>query len=199
LVRLEAGQRLSGRIVETEAYCDSIEPDLACHASRGGGKASPRTAVMFGPPGFAYVYFSYGMHWLFNLITGSNGQANAVLVRALAPESGLERMAARRLGKQGRARPQVDWCSGPARLCQSLAIDGRHDGLDLCSAGSPIWLEAARPVPQAALGRGPRVGLGRTPEPWRSLAWRYGIAGDPNLSRPLPQAWPGLGAPEQAG
>ncbi len=183
LVRLDAGRRLSGRIVETEAYCDAEEPDLACHAK--SGRPSPRTAVMFGAPGFAYVYFTYGMHWMLNLITGQSGRANGVLIRALAPEEGLERMAARRVGPDGRPRPAHDWCSGPARLSQALAIDRRQDGLDLCNPATTLWVEPGAPPTSEAVARGPRIGLGRTPEPWLSMPWRFGLADDPNLSRPM--------------
>ena len=181
LVRIEPdGLRLAGRIVETEAYCDAETPDLACHGSRNGGRPTARNRVMFGPPGHAYVYFSYGMHWLLNVVTGEPGQPNAVLLRALAPEAGLERMALRRRDRQGRPRPRVDWCSGPARLTQALGIDGGQDGVDLCAADAALYLEAGRPAPE--LARGPRIGLGRTPEPWRSMPWRYWHPSDPNVS-----------------
>ncbi|HID54807.1 MAG TPA: DNA-3-methyladenine glycosylase, partial [Anaerolineae bacterium] len=97
LVHLVNGRRLSGLIVETEAYCDSDERDLACHGDKANqGQPTARTAVMFGPAGHAYVYFTYGMHWMFNVVTGEPGQANAVLVRALQPEEGVEVMTERR-------------------------------------------------------------------------------------------------------
>ena len=90
LVHLVGGNRVSGIIVESEAYCDADEPDLACHGDRANnGRPTERTAVMFGPAGHAYVYFTYGLHWMFNVVTGNIGEANAVLIRALAPEEGL--------------------------------------------------------------------------------------------------------------
>lgn len=114
LVRLQDGCRLSGLIVETEAYCDSVEPDLACHAARANnGQPTKRTAVIFGPAGVAYVYFIYGMYWMFNVVTGQPGQANAVLVRALEPVEGVEEMRANRNGRSALT-------NGPGKLAQAL-------------------------------------------------------------------------------
>lgn len=177
LLRRLDGQVLGGLIVETEAYCDADAPDLACHGSRNGGRPTSRTAVMFGPAGHAYVYFSYGMHWLFNVVTGATGQANAVLVRALEPTAGEAGMANRRRDSAGRPLPRERWADGPAKLTRALAIDGACDGLDLCDPGSTIWIEGAGPVPDARVATGPRIGIGGVPEPWRSIPWRYWIAG----------------------
>lgn len=169
LVRLWQGHRLSGIIVETEAYCDSDELDLACHGDRAnGGQPTPRTAVMFGPAGFAYVYFTYGMHWLFNIVTGEPGQANAVLIRALQPDEGGEVMAELR---NGQARRQ--WTNGPAKLAQALAIDKSLNGTNLCQPSGVIWIETGCDVAATEICTGPRVGLGQTPEPWLSIPWRY--------------------------
>lgn len=189
--------RTGGLIVETEAYCQGPEPDLACHGARNSGRPTARTAPMFGPPGHAYVYFTYGMHWLFNIVTGLPGEPSAVLVRALAPDQGLDRMRRRR----GPSIGDRDLCRGPARLAQALGIDGRHSGLDLCGGGAmaplagsddladgfdtpvrAIWLEPGSPPPAAAIATGPRIGLGRTPEPWLSMPWRYWLAGDRHVS-----------------
>ncbi len=179
LVRLINGRRLSGLIVETEAYCDSDERDLACHGDRANqGRPTPRSAVMFGPAGHAYVYFTYGMHWMFNVVTGQPGQANAVLVRALQPEEGVETMAELRGG-----RPYAQLTNGPARLAQALAIDKSLYGANLCDPNGVIWVEDAPDVAPQVIATGPRIGLGQTPEPWLSMPWRYWIRGNPFVSK----------------
>ena len=123
LVRLIDGVRLSGMIVETEAYCDADEPDLACHGDRvKDGRPTERTRVMFGPPGYAFVYFTYGMHWMFNVVSGQDGQANAVLIRALDPLEGIEVM------RVHRKRPEQELTNGPAKLAQALAVDKSLNG-----------------------------------------------------------------------
>lgn len=203
LLAVVDGRLASGLIVEAEAYCQGPEPDLACHGAKGGGRPTARTAPMFGPAGHAYVYFTYGMHWMFNVVTGDHGQASAVLVRALAPEAGLDAMRERR----GPAVAERDLCRGPARLAQALGIDGASSGVDLClaedvasgledggddrmtldtrsasdagqSSVARIWLEAGHPPPGDRIRQGPRVGLGKTPEPWLSMPWRYWLAED---------------------
>ena len=178
LVHQWQGVRLAGRIVETEAYCDSAEPDLACHGSRNGGRPTPRTAVMFGRAGHSYVYFTYGMHWLFNIVTGEEGQANAVLIRALEPTEGEAHMAMHRA-----PRPRPEWTNGPAKLTQALALNKSHNGLNLCAADGVIWVEDAPAVPPNLIATGPRIGLGQTPEPWLSIPWRYWVAGHPFVSK----------------
>ncbi len=177
LVRLLDGQRVSGIIVETEAYCDADEPDLACHGDRANnGRPTPRTAVMFGPPAHAYIYFTYGMHWMFNIVTGNEGEANAVLLRALQPEEGVEQMAALR------QRPFSELTNGPAKLAQALAIDKSLNGINLCLSDSVIWLEDAPPLSPAHIATGPRIGMGKTPEPWYSIPWRYWWRGNEFVS-----------------
>ena len=179
LVRSLNGRPLSGVIVETEAYCDGDAPDLACHADKSNkGRPTPRTAVMFGPPGFAYVYFTYGIHWLFNVVTGQEGQPNGVLIRALEPMDGIAEMTMRR-GK----RPLTQLTSGPAKLTQALAIDKSHNSANLCQSDGVIWIEDAPAVPQSQIATGPRIGLGKTPEPWFSILWRYWLAGNPFVSK----------------
>jgi DNA-3-methyladenine glycosylase len=155
-----------GRIVEVEAY-DGEDP--ASHGFRG---ETPRNRSMFGPPGHAYVYRSYGIHWCLNLVCDVPGRAEAVLVRALEPTHGLDRMAARR----GTDDPRL-LCSGPGRLCEALGVTGEHDGLALDRA--PFGLEApAAPVQVVA---GPRIGISRAVD----LPWRYAEAGSRYLSRAL--------------
>ncbi|MFN2166504.1 MAG: DNA-3-methyladenine glycosylase [Anaerolineae bacterium] len=163
LVHLEAGRRLSGLIVETEAYCG--EADQGCHARAG---RTPRTEVMYGPPGHAYVYFTYGMHWLFNTVTRAAGQPEAVLVRAVIPLEGIEAIKARRGGQ-----PRRLWTDGPAKLTQALGIGEEHNRLDLTDPSSEIWLEAGVSIPERFVTTGPRVGLNSVSEPWKSKPWRF--------------------------
>jgi DNA-3-methyladenine glycosylase len=165
LVRRLEGQRLGGIIIETEAYRG--EDDLACHAKAG---RTPRTQVMYGPPGRAYVYFTYGMHWMLNCVALPEGTPAAVLLRAIRPEEGLEQIAARRSG-----HPPADWCSGPGKLTQGLAVDGGLNGIDLCDSSGPLWIEEGDPVPPESVLVGPRVGIDRVPEPWKSIPWRFRV------------------------
>ncbi len=163
LVRVEGRTRVAGLVVETEAYIG--EEDQGCHCRHG---PTPRSRLLYGPPGVAYVYFTYGMHWLFNVVTEREGFPAAVLIRALVPTEGETVMAQRRPG-----RPRAQWTDGPAKLCQALGIDGAFHGLDLCAPQAPLFFEAGVPVPDAWVTTGPRVGLNRVPEPWKSLPWRF--------------------------
>ncbi|MBU1660483.1 MAG: DNA-3-methyladenine glycosylase [Chloroflexi bacterium] len=165
LVRIEAGRRLAGIIVETEAYHG--EDDLGCHARAG---LTPRTAVMYGPPGHAYVYFTYGMHWLLNFVTEAEGIPAAVLIRGIAPTEGLDIIAERRKG-----RPRSQWTDGPAKICQALGVDKSFDGIDICAPGSQLFVEEGTPIPNSSVTTGPRVGLNTVPEPWKSIPWRLEI------------------------
>jgi len=172
------GRRLAGLIVETEAYCDAAERDLACHGDKANdGQPTSRTAVMFGPAGVAYVYFTYGMHWMFNVVTGAAGQANAVLIRALEPVDGVAMMTENRNG-----RPRRQLTNGPAKLAQALAIDKTLNGANLCALDGVIWVENAPAAPPEAIAAGPRIGLGQTPEPWLSIPWRFWLRGNPFVS-----------------
>jgi DNA-3-methyladenine glycosylase len=158
---------VGGSIVELEAY---NQEDPASHAFRG---RTARNAVMFGPPGHAYVYRSYGIHWCLNLVCDAPGRAEAVLIRALQPLVGLDAMRARRGVEAERSL-----CSGPGRLCQALGVTRDHDGLPLDAP--PFELHAREGVPEIATA--PRIGITRATE----LKWRYALAGSRYLSRPLP-------------
>lgn len=176
LIRQIDGQRVGGIIVETEAYCASEQPDLACHGTRNKGRPTKRTQVMFGEAGHVYMYFNYGMHWMFNIVTGETGQANALLVRAIAPTDGLDVIQ-----QQRGSVAQSQWTNGPAKLAKALVLDDSFYGADLCSASATIWLEQG--VTPAHISSGPRVGLGKTPEPWFSIPWRYWITDNPWVSK----------------
>ena len=165
LVRNLAGVRLSGIIIETEAY--QGEEDQASHARAG---RTARTSIMYGPPGRAYVYFTYGMHWMLNCVTEPEDFPAAVLLRAIQPVEGLEQIAARRPGQP----PQL-WCNGPAKLCKALAVDQELNGADLCDPKGQLWIEAGQPVPDSQIITGPRIGIFSVPEPWFSMPWRFRI------------------------
>jgi len=167
LVRVENGQRLGGMILEAEAYRG--EEDQGCHARAG---LTRRTRVMYGPPGHAYVYFTYGMHWMLNFVTQAEGFPAAVLVRAILPQEGRDVIAVRR-----NPQPARLWTDGPAKLCQALGINGSHHGLDLCRDGSEIFVEQGMSIREDLVEISPRVGLGSVPEPWRSVPWRFRVAG----------------------
>jgi DNA-3-methyladenine glycosylase len=165
---------VGGRIVEVEAY---DQDDPASHGFRG---RTARTASMFGPPGHAYVYRSYGVHWCLNLVCAEEGRSEAALVRALEPVQGLEAMRERRGLEAERAL-----CSGPGKLCQALGITRALDGLPLDEP--PFELLARETEPPLAVG--PRIGITRAVE----QPWRYGLAGSPFLSRPM-RSLPGSAA-----
>jgi DNA-3-methyladenine glycosylase len=157
---------VGGEIVEVEAY-DREDP--ASHGHRG---LTSRNAAMFGPPGHAYVYRSYGIHWCLNLVCADQDDPQAALVRALAPTHGLPAMRARRGVEDERALS-----SGPGKLCQALAITGSHDGLPLDRPPFRLLPRAREPEVIA----GPRIGISQAVD----LPWRYGLAGSPFLSRPF--------------
>jgi DNA-3-methyladenine glycosylase len=160
---------VGGSIVEVEAY---DQEDPASHGFRG---RTPRNATMFGPPGHAYVYRSYGVHWCLNLVCGDEGVAEAVLIRALEPTKGIEVQRKRR-----RVEDLLALCSGPGKLCQALAVTREHDGLPLDRP--PFRLQERSDVPEIVTG--PRIGLTRGTE----LSWRYMARGSRFPSRPAPRA-----------
>ena len=172
LVRVLDGVRLSGRIVEVEAYVG--EEDQASHARCG---RTARNAPMYGPAGHAYVYFIYGMHHCLNVVTEREGYPAAVLVRALEPLEGIETMRARRGGVA-----DVQLANGPARLCQALEIDRRFDGADLCAPEALLFLEEDALVPDEAAASGPRIGV-RGDELARAVPWRFYVRASPCVSR----------------
>ena len=175
----EVGRRV-GRVVETEAYAGPA--DQASHARAGRTR---RTAVLFGPPGRAYVYLVYGMHHCLNLVCAPDGQASAVLIRAIEPIIGRERMRQRR----GRtAGPDERLAAGPARLCQALDIDRSFTGDDLLTAGR-LWLATPpTPVADAEVVSGPRIGVDYAGPEWARRPWRFGVTASPSLSHPFPAA-----------
>jgi DNA-3-methyladenine glycosylase len=157
---------VGGIIVELEAY-HHTEP--AAHAFRG---RTERNAIMFGPPGYAYVYRSYGIHWCLNFVCEAEGSASAVLIRALEPTHGLAAMRRRRGHDDARRL-----CAGPGRLCQALGVTIAHNGLAL---DQPPFQLLARTV-HAVIAVGPRIGITKAAD----LPWRYGLAGSRFHSKPF--------------
>lgn len=157
---------VGGRIVEVEAYHHT---DPAAHSYNG---RTPRNAVMFGPPGYAYVYRSYGIHWCVNFVCEEEGSASAVLVRAIEPAEGIAAMRRRRGVKDERLL-----CSGPGRVCNALGITGAHNGLALDRP--PFALTASDEA--VTIATGPRIGITKAAD----LPWRYGLEGSRFLSKPF--------------
>jgi DNA-3-methyladenine glycosylase len=157
---------VGGRIVEVEAYHHT---DPAAHSY--GGRTE-RNAIMFGPPGFAYVYRSYGIHWCVNFVCEPEGSASAVLIRAIEPLEGLEKMRRRR-----GLRDERLLCAGPGRVCQALGITRAHNGLPLDAAP----FELRRRTGKVEIAVGPRIGLTKAVD----QPWRYGLAGSRFLSKPF--------------
>jgi len=169
LVKIEPdGERLAGLICETEAYVGT--DDDGCHAKAG---RTQRNQSMWGRAGVCYVYFTYGMHWMLNLVTEQEGFPAAVLLRCVHPQEGINRIQERRAGQA-----RQHWTDGPAKLCQAFGIEGKHDGLDICLPDSKIFVEAADRVDDRCVTIGPRVGLNHVAEPWKSMPWRFLITSD---------------------
>jgi DNA-3-methyladenine glycosylase len=157
---------VGGRIVEVEAYHHT---DPAAHSFNG---RTERNAVMFGPPGYAYVYRSYGIHWCLNFVCERAGSASAVLIRALEPTQGLAAMRRRRSLEDERLL-----CSGPGRLCEALGVTGAHSGLPLDAP--PFQLQAR--TERVALAIGPRIGITKAMD----LPWRFGLKDSRFVSKPF--------------
>lgn len=170
LVHVVDGVRRSGRIVETEAYVG--EHDLACHASRG---RTARTEPLFGPPGLAYVYLIYGMHWCFNVVTDREGFAAAVLIRGVEPLEGLDPAA------------RTD---GPGRLCRALGIGKAQNRAPL--TGGVLFLEEGPTVPSHRVLRGPRIGV-EYAGVWADKPYRFWVNGSSGVSRPRSVSTPQRG------
>ena len=167
LVRPLPEGTLTGRIVEAEAY---QEDDPASHSFRG---LTPRTSVMFGPPGHLYVYFTYGMHFCMNVVTGRDGEGSAVLLRAVEPVQGIELMRDRRAVADDRLL-----CSGPGRLTQAFRIGRAQNGTDLVT-DDELFVSAGDPLADSKVGEGPRVGIRVATD----RSWRFHELGNPYVSR----------------
>lgn len=160
-----------GRVVEVEAYAGATDP--ASHAFRG---RTARNATMFGPPGHLYVYFTYGMHFCANVVCGEDGQASAVLLRALTALAGLEQM---RAARGPAARLDRDLCSGPGKLCQAFGLDRTFDGADLVTGDRGIEVADDGTPPPSSPGVSGRVGLSVAAD----VPWRFYVPGAMGLSR----------------
>ncbi len=179
---LRGGARVAGRIVEVEAYLGA--KDLASHAA--GGRRTARNEVMYGPPGLAYVYFTYGMHFCVNVVCGRVDEPVAVLIRALEPLEGIAMMRRRRLAARGRAKSPLhpeDLCSGPARLCQSLGIHGGLNGVDMTISPN-LFVERVPGTSalESLVRTGPRIGLGDAGN-WTAAPLRFHLDGSRHVSR----------------
>ncbi len=171
LGKLLVARGRSGRIVEVEAYRSDDDP--GSHGYRG---VTPRTEVMFGPPGHLYVYFTYGMHWCANVVCSPKGTCGAVLIRALEPVLGMADM----VNARPAAKRERDLCNGPAKLCQALAITGADDGMDVTLTGSGIGLRDDGREKGFETAVSTRIGLGEGKG--RDLPWRFYLAGSPHVS-----------------
>ena len=166
LVKVERdGSTLSGLITEVESYIGT--EDLACHARNG---RTERNQAMFGKAGKAYVYFTYGIHWMFNIVTESEGMPSAVLVRGVTPIDGISTMRQRR---QSNAK---DLSNGPAKFTQAFGIDLRWNNTNLCDPKSDLYInDLDQKTPMFV--KSPRIGIDRTPEPWLSKQWNFKVIG----------------------
>lgn len=182
--RLPDGTILRGRIVETEAYVG--EEDKACHARAG---RTARTDPLYGPPGIAYVYFTYGMHYMLNAVAEPEGRPAAVLIRAAEPLEGIEHMTRARGAATRTALKRLaavrHVAAGPARLTQAFAIDLRDNRADLC--GPEIWIEPGEPVAEREIGTSARIGCQTAAPPWDTIPWRFYVAENPHVTPGTPR------------
>lgn len=163
LIHLIGNQRVGGIIIEAEAY--DGEQDLACHARVG---RTERNKVMYFQGGHAYVYFTYGMHWMLNCVTGNIGYPSAVLIRAILPLEGIDFIKDQRSNV-----PEKLWCNGPAKLTRALTISNVLNGSDLCDPKGLLFIENGEEISERMVKATPRVGIQSTPEPWLSKPWRF--------------------------
>lgn len=171
--RLKNGQCLSGKIVEVEAYAQESDP--AAHSFRGETR---RNQVMFGPPGHLYVYFSYGMHYCCNVVSGPEHQGDAILIRALEPIDGIDIMFQNRYGSHiWDKKCELNVSNGPAKLCQAMLIDLEYNGIELWS--DEIYIENAEDPKNVSIGISTRIGIRHG----RELPWRYFIKENPWVGR----------------
>ncbi len=183
--RLEDGTVLRGRIVETEGYAGA--EDVASHSF--GGRRTGRNESMYARAGTAYVYFTYGMHWCMNVACSIEDDPQAVLLRAIEPVEGADRMEILRRSNPRAARrlAEIKIGAGPARLCAAMGLDRSWDGVDLLARserGEDLWLEHGDRPSRTLVG--PRIGIDRVGEPWLSAPLRFGVEGSPSLSKPFP-------------
>ncbi|MCH2694817.1 MAG: DNA-3-methyladenine glycosylase [Acidobacteriia bacterium] len=171
LIREFRGIQLSGIIIETEAYIG--ETDLACHARAG---RTNRTQFLYGSPGHTYIYFTYGMHWMLNIVTERKNFPAAVLIRSITPKKGIESMKRFRSGK-----PLTRLTNGPAKLTQAMNITKKQNGIDCCNANSIIKVKRGSKTYNSQILKNTRIGLGQTPEPWFSKPWRFNLK---DISKP---------------
>ena len=158
---------MSAVIYETEAY--QGQDDQACHARKG---PTPRCQVMFEDAGHAYIYFTYGMHWMLNVVCEPKGTPGAVLIRAAFPLEGIEKMQVLRPNQAGTNK----WLEGPAKLTQALGLDRSLNEADLCDSLFGLRIEQGFSVPAELIQISPRIGINYAPEPWQSMPWRWAVA-----------------------
>lgn len=180
VVPTEKGERVSGVIVETEAYLGA--EDKAAHSY--GNRRTPRTETMFAAGGAAYIFFIYGMYYQFNVVTGAKGVPHACLVRAVAPLDGIETMRARRAAKSKKTSslmPDKNLTSGPGKLCIAFGIDKTFNNADLL--GQRVWLEEGKTFSDAEIASGKRIGVDYAAE-YAEKPWRFWVRDNPFVSRP---------------